>query len=57
MTHPLYAIICARTGDEFAARYHEHSDAAEILRTGWGLLHPAAEVVDAPRTLPRRGGR
>lgn len=38
---PMYAIIDARTGDELDARY-------------W---HPAAQVVEAPPRLPRRGGR
>lgn len=53
---PIYAIVCARTGDELAARYRDHSHAEERCHEV-RYWHPAAEVVEAPPRLPRRGGR
>ena len=52
----MYAIIDARTGDELAARYRHHAHAEERCREV-RYWHPAAQVVEAPPRLPRRGSR
>jgi len=52
----MYAIVCARTGEEVGPRYggargYEH---AEEYRKAHDIEHPHAEVVPAPLRLPRR---
>jgi len=57
--HPMYTIVCARTGEEVGPRYGGARGYfnAEEWRKANDILLPHTEVVPAPPRLPRRGGR